>query len=263
MSSNKKFIPCRACIAREKQGIKTPQGSDGKPQYGYYYDNYNGYEVIKECECHKKWREAYELSRKLERSGLSQDYTFDDYRGTESLEQLNALKQIASNFPKFAHKKMIYVWGKNGTQKTSMVQALGKSLVEQGYSVQYLLMNTLLNNLVKDFDTGNQEEKDAFIRKCADVDFLIIDEAFDSTKTTIYKSGYQVPFLDAFIRSRFETGNKSILFVSNKLPEEIESQGFGGSIQNLVIRNTKQSFLEFKDVYVDNTNTVDRMGLFR
>lgn len=250
------FVPCRKCKAREKAGNRGPEP-------GYYNDNYNGYEIIKECDCHKKWRQEQDLNHKLEKSGVVADYSFEDYRGNASREQLECLKLMANNFSKFAYKKMIYLYGINGTQKTSMVQVLGKELIKQGYSVQYTLMNTLINNLVKDFDDPNQEIKDAFIKRCTEVDLLIIDESFDSTKTTVYKSGYQIPFLDAFIRSRFESGKKSILFVSNKLPSDIASQGFGISLQNLIERNTQQSFLEFKDVYVKNSNVIDKMGLFK
>lgn len=250
------FVPCRKCKAREKAG-------NIGPEPGYYNDIYNGYEIIKECDCHKKWRSEQDLARKLEKSGVVADYSFDDYRGNVSREQWQCLKSMAEDFSKFIYKKMIYLWGNNGTQKTSMVQALGKELVKQGYTVQYTLMNTLINNLVKEFEDPNQDLKDAFIKRCMEVDLLIIDESFDSTKTTVYKSGYQIPFLDAFIRSRFESGKKSIIFVSNKLPGEIASQGFGISLQNLIERNTQQSFLEFRDVYAKNSNVIDKMGLFR
>ena len=254
--STRPFIPCRLCKAREKAGETIPQP-------GYYLTTFQGYTVAKECDCHKRWRKENDLARNLEKSGVVADYSFDDYRGTTSLEQLNALKLIASDFDRFSRKKMIYLWGENGTQKTSMVQALGKELIKQGYTVQYTLMNTLINNLVKEFDDPNQDIKDNFIKKCSEVDLLIIDESFDSTKTTVFKSGFQVPYLDAFIRSRFESGKKSILFVSNKLPSEISSQGFSTSLQNLIERNTQQSFLEFKDVYIKNSNTIDKMGLFK
>lgn len=266
MCKIKEFIPCRSCPNREKGG----------PQQGYYYDVVGGFKVIKECECHKRWKKEAELSIKLKDSNIVPDYTFDNYRGTKSLDDLNCLKKIAENPNKFIYKKMIYLYGPNGCQKTSMVQALGKELILKGFSVQYTLMSDLINSLISDF-SDNEESKDKknyFIQKCLDCDFLIIDEAFDLSKVAIYSSGYQIPYLDSFIRNRFELNKKSIIFVSNKMPNEIASvpinrggeltkSGFGISLQSLVERNVRESTLTFKDVYIENANIIDRHGLFK
>lgn len=249
----KKFIQCRNCPNREKGG----------PNPGYYYETENGYRVIKECDCHKKWREESELERKFEFAQVNTPYTFDDYRGFESKEDFEDLKYVANNFQKFCYKTMIYLYGPNGTQKTSMSQCLGKELIRSGYSVQYTLLNTLMNCLIDIRDEDGDESSKNFIKRCQDVDLLIIDESFDSSKVTIFKSGYQIPYLDSFLRTRFEMNKKSILFVSNKKPSEIESQGFGVSIENLVKRNTIQSTLTFKDVYIDNVSTINPRGLFK
>lgn len=248
---NNKFIPCRKCC-------KLPG-----PQPGYYYLIENGYTVAKECDCHKKWVKDNQITRELSISNLNCDYTFDDYKGKVSLQSLQALKKLSENFDKYSYKKMFYVYGPNGTQKTSMVTALGKQLVLQGYTVQYTLLNTLMNSLIIDFDETNTEAKKAFSDRCLNVDFLIIDEAFDSSKSTVFKSGYQIPYLDAFLRSRFEMGKKDIMFISNKKQNEIEAQGFGVSIQNFVERNTKQSTLQFKDAYILNANDIDPLGIFK
>ena len=47
--------------------------------------------------------------------------------------------------------------------------------------------------------------KDSLIgKKYLECDFLIIDDSFDKKKATIFKSGYQIPFLDEFLRTRLE-----------------------------------------------------------
>lgn len=249
-----KFVLCRAC----------PQRTKGKPSnipLGYYYDTIGNQQVLVECKCHKEWREAKELSAKLKKANITPDYTFDDYKGTNSLQDLEALKSIAKKADFFSHKKMVYLWGPNGTQKTSMVQALGKELIKQNYKVQYLLMQDLINTLMPDF-SADDEEKKRIAKKLQDNDFLIIDEAFDKTKVTLYNSGFQIPFLDSFLRTYFDTNKGSIIFVSNKKPEEIAQQGFGESLQNFVQRNTRTSLLMFEDKYIENANTIDRLGLF-
>jgi len=254
MCKEKSFIPCRTCPTRDV--------SKASFMEGYYFDEVDGCKVLVECKCHKKWRETRELERKLVASNLITEYGFDDYKGTESIEDVKALKEFVNHFDKYS-KSMLYIYGKNGTQKTSMAMAAGKELVGKGYKVQYVLMNNLLTSLVTDFDKKDQEVKDIFIKKCEDCDLLIIDEAFDKEKSVIYKSGYQVPFLDNFLRERFDINKKAVLFISNHQPSEITTQGFSGSLQSLVERNTKRSLLIFKDVYTENANQIDRLGLFR
>ena len=245
------FIPCRKCV-----------GKPG-PKPGYYYDMLDGFQVIVECDCHKNWKSQVEFERNLKISNINPDYEFKDYVGSKSIKDCKALEFMADHYEKFNYKTMVYLWGKNGCQKTSMVQTLGKQLISKGYTVQYTLMSDLLNALVKEFEDENSSKKEAFIKRCMNVDLLIVDESFDSRKVTIYKSGYQIPYLDNFIRNRFEIEKKSIIFVSNKKPNEIEEQGFGLSVQNLVERNTTQSFLKFEDEYIKSRGVPDRMGIFR
>ena len=254
MCSTKDFILCRSC----------PQRTNGKPSNvpnGYYYDTVNNVSILRECKCHREWRESHELDIKLEAANLVSDYTFEDYRGSQSLQDLNALKTVAEDFERFQYKKMIYLYGNNGTQKTSMAQALGKELIKRGYTAQYLLMQELINNLMPDFNAEGSV-KEAFIKKCNSVDLLIIDEAWDKRKVTLYNSGYQIPFLDNFLRTRFELNKGSILFISNRRPDEIASQGFGESLQSFITRNTQNSFLIFADKYIENVNQLGRLALF-
>lgn len=262
----KKFIQCRNCPYKEKGG----------PQPGYYYSTYEGVQVVVECDCHKKWVEDSKLEAKFLNSNVVADYSFDNYCGYQSRDSVDCLRKVANNPEKFTYKKMIYMYGPNGTQKTSMAQALGKELIIKGYTVQYTLMQELITNLVTDFSDSltTKEKKEYFINKCMDCDFLIIDEAFDLSKVLIYSSGYQIPYLDTFIRNRFDINKKSIIFISNKKPcdiakvpparpNEIQKEGFGISLQSLVERNTKQSFLEFYDSWNDNVNQIDPKGIFK
>jgi len=249
------FIPCRSC----------PNLTKGGPAKGYYYDEVNGYQVIKECSCHKKWRKEQELALKLEQSNIRPDYTFDNYVGTKSLRDLNALKTVAENPDRFLYKTMIYLYGPNSCQKTSMVQSLGKELIMKDFTVMYTTMKDLISAIIvgsETFEDPAKEDKDYLLKKCTECDFLIIDEAFDKEKVKIYNSGYQIPYLDNFIRTRFEIGKKSIIFVSNKKQEEIESEGFGKSLQSLVERNTRSSTLIFNDVWSVSKNSINRFGLF-
>lgn len=254
------WIKCRQCLMREKQGLSTNQE-------GFYLteevdkNTGNTYKVMKECECHKRWRMNELLNYKCKQSNTVTDLTFDSYVGEQSIEDINALKSIVNNPKKYLTKQNIYIYGTNGTQKTSMVQVLGKELLRTN-SVQYILMNDLLSNLIGNYnDTDNS--KLLFAEHCKDVDFLIIDECFDKTKVTIYQSGYQIPYLDSFLRERYDVRKKPTIFVSNIAPSGIDIEKYGASIKNFIERTTLNATLEFKDVYLDLISKPDRLSLFK
>lgn len=245
------FIPCDNC-----KNEKIP---------GYIHKVIDGYTYVVECDCHKKWREENELERKCISVNIRPDYKWEDYKGKKSIDSLNCLKELSNNFKNYIYKTMIYLYGPNSTQKTSMVQVLGKELISKGYKVFYTTMNDLINALVRDFNTSDEENerKDYFIKRCTECDLLILDESFDPTKVTIYKSGYQIPYLDNFLRSRYDISKKSILFISNVKSSEIEDKGYGRSLQEFVMRNTAESTLTFEDNIRKNANAnMNPLGLF-
>ena len=109
--------------------------------------NEEGYEVFAECDCHKKWKKETLLEVKCEESGISTAHYFSDYLGSKSSRELGYIKNIANNFSKYRNKVM-YLYGKNGTQKTSTSLALGRELIDKGWLVYYTSMNNLINLLV-------------------------------------------------------------------------------------------------------------------
>jgi chromosomal replication initiation ATPase DnaA len=221
-----------------------------------------GQRAVVECSCHKQWMENALFARRLADSNVRGDiYDVTQYRGQQSLDDVAALQLLVAEFDAKFADKMIYMWGGNGTQKTSLAVYVAQQLIKSSHKVYYTLMESLMVALLPDFD-NNDANKKQLVDKALNADLLIIDEAFDKSKFTIYKSGYQIPFLDRFLRERFDINRKAVLFVSNKQPEEISSQGFGDSLQSLVTRNVRESTLLFLDKYVDTCNTIDRKGLF-
>jgi len=157
-------------------------------------------------------------------------------------------------------REVLYFYGPNGTQKTTLSKWVGIRLLEKGFSVQYALMQTLIKNLMI-FD---EEERRDTCQKYYDCDMLIVDEVFDRTKITMFKSGYQIPFLDQFIRDRLDVYKKGMILISNKKVEEIDSEGFGYSLQDLIQRKVilKKSLLYFEDRYFDEVNKSNLKGIF-
>jgi DNA replication protein DnaC len=120
----------------------------------------------------------------------------------------------------------------------------------------------MLSEMTRDQDA--ESEKKRLVEKLKTIDLLIIDEAFSKDKVTLYKSGFQLPFLDRFLRERFEMYRKGIVFISNNPPEAITQQGFSKSIEDLVTRKTRPngSALEFLDNYVKSASNFNVRGIF-
>ena len=251
MSISKKFIPCRTCA--KKPG----------PFPGYFFVEKEGKTFVQECKCHKAWMEEFELQRKFAEAGvwaITHYNPLEDYKGQLSRDGMLDIVALAKGWDEVS-PHMYYIYGPNGTQKTTLMMWLSQQLIQSGKKVVYTLMETLLVSLTPDFaDTTGKRA--AFVDKALEADLLIIDESFDRSKVTLYKSGYQLPFLDRFIRQRFDIGRKAIIFVSNKPKSLIASEGFGASIESLVCRNTSKTTLLLEDKYIKTVTAENTRRLF-
>ena len=113
-------------------------------------------------------------------------------------------------------------------------------------------MKSLVDLLWK---SQRDEEAENKIKELENCDVLIIDECFSKDKVHVWASGNQLGYIDEFLRERLNAG-KGCIFISNKLPEEIESQGFSHSLQDLVCRELKKqnALLTFNDNYIETVN---------
>lgn len=134
----------------------------------------------------------------------------------------------------------LYFWSKeNGTQKTTIASIVGKLLLFRGKSVYFVSMGDLIKCLQSEnFDQDSSSMVDVY-KNC---DFLIIDDCFDKRKATIYKSGWQISFLDQFLRYRLETVRLSTCFTSNYAINEIDEDTFGISLKKLIERSIIDPF---------------------
>lgn len=264
-----KYVQCRKCFGKNGKVAKPGYISemrlakDGKTQV----------EVLTECECHKRWRFNCKIEARAKKANLNMrwaDFHHSDYVGTKSIKDMRRLvnytkKSLSPDTPEEVKKALasavLYIYGPNGTQKTTMANYVGFKFLRAEKSVYYCLMNDLIKLLQK---ADRDETAQATLDKISDVDLLIIDEAFDSKKVTIYKSDWQIPFLDTFLRNRIQTKNKGILFVSNVDIPEIAENKFSKSIQDLVERNVKlcNGRLYFEDNYVSSKSQVNVEELF-
>ncbi|MBD3216509.1 MAG: hypothetical protein GF311_28100 [Candidatus Lokiarchaeota archaeon] len=167
------------------------------------------------------------------------DYEIKDYLGEN--QNIDKLKKYVDNFGNKFKKIHLYLWSNlNGTQKTTVASWIAKELILKDFDCQFVLMDTLLKLLVSFND--NQDEINKYLR----CDFLVLDDSFDSKKVTVYRSGYQIPFLDNFLRQRLEGYQKATCFTSNFSIDSIDESVFGKSICDLVDRNISLP-MEFND----------------
>jgi hypothetical protein len=239
-----RFIPCSECSSKE--------GPEGMPGYFYVKSNPPYPDKIKECRCHLKWSQNNLIRLRTASTGIwSNDQALEynpmsDYAGNSSRYSMRVLVTYANQFEKYKDVTF-YLYGRNSTQKTTLAQWVGLTLMRSGYQVKYVTMNGLIESLQHNFGDTRID----YTIDYSKYDCLIIDESFDVNKVSIYKSGYQFPFLDNFLRERIQPGNLSTIFISNIDPQSIVDEGFPLSIQELVVRNTlrKGTALAFEDNY--------------
>lgn len=239
-----KFIPCRKC----KKTNKNPEG--------YYTKEINGQTILVECPHHIKWRQNKDLKIKYIKNGFSEenfDYTFASYKGEKSISNINRIKNYLKCFldndkKNIVKRSILYLYGPNGTQKTTIASMIGKSLIKCGLNIKYVLMKTLIDLL---WDSQRDENAKLKINDYLNCDIIIIDESFSKDKIHLWQSGAQIGYIDEFFRERLNLGN-GIIFISNTKPEDIENQGFSHSIQDLISRELKKDdgAMLFSDNYM-------------
>ena len=197
----------------------------------------NGEELVEKTPEFAAYQSKVMYTAKLRKSNLPvMNYSFDTYVGKDTQNNIIKFKKYVDEFNATFKSISLYMWSKqNGTQKTTMARTIGALLIKNGFTVQSILMDSLIKLSVG----CNFEEEPEQLKLCKSVDFLIIDDAFDSKKVTLYKSGYQLPYLDTFLRERLEGKRKAICFTSNISIMNIATH-FGQSIQELVVRSSQE-----------------------
>lgn len=262
------FIPCRKCI--NKNGIhplgyivRQVPSADGKRKI----------EVVEECNCHKEWKAKITLQSAIQKANLPPDvinYDINSYVGTQSKANVDRLitftnRSLSETESPDVKAKLaaccLYLYGPNGTQKTTLAFWIAYQFLKAKKSVKYILMNDLLKLLMK---SERDEEIAGKIEKLSEVDLLIIDESFMKERVTIYRSGYQLSFIDTFLRNRIQSNKKGVIFISNINMDSIDRNLFGDGLVDLVKRNVLQSKgnMEFLDNYLDNMSKIDENALF-
>jgi DNA replication protein DnaC len=245
------FLPCRRC----KKNGRIPNG---------YYQDPNNFKALMECDHHIVWRQNRDLFRKYVNHGFREDgwdLKFpDQYIGEKSRSNMERLVKFVEVFKENSAVRgcTLYLQGRSGCQKTLLANWVGAELTRAGFNCRFILMNELIHILMKaDRNEDAQDEIDDLV-KC---DLLIYDESFDLIKAGIYSTGWQLSYIDTFIRSRLR--NTANIFISNVSIDDIDPK-FGPSLKDLMRRETNyfNSNLLFDDNFMDNVGAIPNNGLF-
>ncbi len=204
----------------------------------------------------KKEQEIIILKNKIKESQLPLsiiDYDIKSYVGKDVDKNLTKINQYIDKFEDKFKNISLYFWSKeNSTQKTTIASFIGKELIKKGFSVYFILMSTLVK-LLSTIETNDENSR--LINHLLSVDYLIIDDAFDTEKSHVYKSKWQLPFIDEFLRSRLEINKKATCFTSNVDIDAIMNS-YNKSIYALIKRNV--SVMNFKDsVFMKNNFDIE------
>ena len=257
------YVPCRKCKkASAILGYILEKDEDNRSW-------------LRKCECLKKYQASAFLSIKMKEANLKSSMAeaaepynpLKDYKGHQSLDAMNKLVKYITEYDTDVFKNQsLYLYGPFNTQKTTLANWVGMNLIKKSKTVYYTMMRTLLNALVDvSYDEDNKPEQKEIIKNAREADYLILDESFDSNKLTMYKSGYQLPFLDEFIRTRMDIQERPVLFISNVPIDNItDSFPMFDSLKNLLIRKIqiKGAELTFMDDYLKCKDTFDIEDIF-
>jgi hypothetical protein len=184
-------------------------------------------------------------------------YTINNYIGQDKNKNLIKVNKYIQEFKtKYKNIHLYFYSDKNSTQKTTIASYIGKELLRQNITVKFVLMSDLINDL-KNYDFDNKAKEN--IDKIEDIELLIIDDCFDLKKMTIYNNGYQLGFIDNYLRKRIENNKLATIFTSNINIEDI-NKGFGISLQALIKRNVE--ILEFKDSIEELENKLPNKSIW-
>jgi DNA replication protein DnaC len=232
------WVPCEGCKTRGTKWITHNLGTDD--------------EYVTFCTCFKDYQTKLILGMNLKKANIPLSilsYNVKSYRGKKSIDKVEKLKMYSKAFQEKFTSVNLYIYGPNSTQKTTLAYYIGMELLKtEKLTVRYTLMDTLIKDLISSNYGESKESKT--IEQYRDADLLIIDESFDKRRITLYKSGYQLSFLDSFLRDRMETNKKATIFISNLDVGLIEGT-FGKGLFELIQRNCIQFLMEDR---IDSNN---------
>jgi hypothetical protein len=244
----------------------------------YHFEYIDGQEMAVPTREWKTRLASLEAKRYLLSAGIGEaaPYGLDTYIGEDQFNNIPKLRKYCEEFKTKYSRIHLYLWSKvNGTQKSTCAKDMIIRLAEQGIRGKFVLMDSLIKTLVEaDRDEDAKQKSTEWLT----ADFLVIDECFAKGQITLFKSGYQLAFVNTFLKERLEVFRRATCFTAN-LPIEEIGQEWGPGIQSLIDRSipspmlfndtvSKTSFRnddiwgEYEPAFKPDSRTADTQVLF-
>lgn len=214
--------------------------------------------IASRCECWTQYRKNLLFLQKLYESNLITDitpqekidkfinYDIDSYKGDDVNKNIKKIKKFVSEFDDKFKTINLYVYGDNGTQKTTVIKWICKKLLKKGKSVYYIIGKDLIDVIM---DSERNEESKKKVEKMLQSDLLVIEE-FEKSKLSLFSSNYKQSELIPFLKTRMESICKSTIFISNSDISDLYE--LSSTIGDLIDRETNNCKLHFTDRYYAN-----------
>ena len=222
---------------------------------GWIFNEQTG--TATKCDCLKSYQELQKFLLNQSKANIFEHNSSVDDLMLKDKNLLSKIKYYTQNLDnKTSSNSSLYLYGRNNCSKTFTAKSILYDACKKSIDCRFIIMGDLVDMITDAFATEKKNDK---IDEYLNCKLLVIDDAFDKAKVTLFKSGYQLPYLDRFIRKRLETYKLNTIFTSNVKIEEIQNNGFSYDIQNLIERNIKLrgGYLEFNDVFVSDEYNID------
>lgn len=213
-----------------------------------YWNEYD-LKKLKLLEEEKKLELMQEFSKKVEKiiknskmSKRNLSYKFDNFEPNNSNRKVfNNLKNYSEKLLKGIEKKGLILVGNNGVGKTHLACSIANKLIENGTSVIYGTLISLLAELRNSYDTDNNISEIEIIKLYENVDLLIID---DLGKEKPSEWGLEKLF--TIINSRYENNLPVIIttnYNQNSLAERLSINGEIETAKSIISRLYEMCYL--------------------
>ena len=230
------FIPCDKC------------------ENGWKFSE-DGYAI--KCDCLKQFQKNSTISLFKSKANIEEHNCFTKDLKIKDEDLLSKIRYYSSNLDGKTSKNChLYFYGKNNCSKSFTAKSILLDACEKSINCKFITMGDLLELIT---DSFADEEKKKLIDSYLNCKLLVIDDSFDKNKCTVFRSGFQLGYIDRFLRKRLETLQLNTIFTSNVKIEDVEKNGFSYDLQNLIERTIllRKGFLEFKDIFVAEENNID------
>lgn len=161
-----------------------------------------------------------------------EDFTNDD----EALSKVKKYIKESADFYKDGIG--LYLWGSNGTGKTTLMNCAFKEFISKGYKVRIYSMDEIVDKFTSSW--YSEDEKQELNNVLRNIDFLGIDEMgknVDKDGNPIYLPDLVKRVMESVIRFRVQM-NKPIWFASNTDPiyvKDVFSEDVASLLREAVI----------------------------